>query len=305
MEGKNKVTIYDIAKELQLSPATVSRALNRSSLVPRETQEKIQQKAYALGYRKNIFASRLRNQRTNIIATVVPQLNTWLPSTITSGVEVMATQLGYNLVVRQSRNDAQLYLSNIENLIRSRVDGLLITSAEFQNLNLDEAHVKLEIPQIVIENLSDFEFQPDQFEKAYQVTQQMIQQGRKRVMLISSNNKNLNHNELVRGYRQALCDNRIIDEYIVTGFNVDQPDTDSLLDFLPAAPPEAIIFVNNIVATLVIANFESEHTHAKRVENFGTATSLDKNQTYDEAIQQLGKVATCLLISLIENTHVY
>src|SRR5688572_23028572 len=116
MGVKKEVTIYDIANALQLSPSTISRALSGLRCVRPKTRAKIAKVASDLGYRRNFFASRLKTKKSQLIAAMVPQLNTSIASSILAGAEITASQLGYNIIVKQSMNNPELRPVTIESL---------------------------------------------------------------------------------------------------------------------------------------------------------------------------------------------
>jgi len=90
MLREKEVTIYDLAKKLNISIATVSRALKDDPVVSKKTKKKIAELAEEMGYRSNNFARNLRNQRTNTIGVIVPRLNSYFMSTVIAGIESIA-----------------------------------------------------------------------------------------------------------------------------------------------------------------------------------------------------------------------
>src|SRR5919199_2337683 len=126
---EKEVTIYDIAKLLKLSPATVSRALNDHPAINNDTKVMINTTARKLGYRSNTFASNLRRQRTNTIGVIVPRLNSNFMSTVLAGMEKVANESSYNLIISQSLESAKKEVPNAKTMFNSRVDGLLVSVA--------------------------------------------------------------------------------------------------------------------------------------------------------------------------------
>jgi LacI family transcriptional regulator len=110
----SEVTIYDIAKALELSPSTISRALSGGTLVRKDTLTKVLEKARDLGYRHNFFASNLRSNRTHFIGAIVPRLNTLFVSNILSGAEIVTSRLNYSLFVSQSMDNPDQHMANIQ-----------------------------------------------------------------------------------------------------------------------------------------------------------------------------------------------
>jgi len=102
MHREKEITIYDIARKLNISIATVSRALKDDPVVSKKTKKRIFDLAEEMGYRSNHFARNLRNQRTDTLGVIVPRLNSYFMSTIIAGMESVANANGYNLIISQS-----------------------------------------------------------------------------------------------------------------------------------------------------------------------------------------------------------
>ena len=101
MIKRKEVTIYDLANKLNISVATVSRALKDNTVVNKRTRKKIANLAEEMGYRSNHFARNLRTQRTETIGVIVPRLNSYFMSTVIAGIESIANKEGYNLIISQ------------------------------------------------------------------------------------------------------------------------------------------------------------------------------------------------------------
>jgi LacI family transcriptional regulator len=102
MKAKKDVTIYDIAQKVELSSATVSRALQDHPAINKNTRKKIQEVAKELGYRHNTFASSLRKQKTNTIGVIVHELNSNFITSVLAGIEKVTTEAGYDLIIAHS-----------------------------------------------------------------------------------------------------------------------------------------------------------------------------------------------------------
>jgi LacI family transcriptional regulator len=211
MRQKKEITIYDIAESLNLSSATVSRGLKDHPGIRKETKKRIVDKARELGYRHNHFASNLRRNRTNTIGVIVPRLNSYFMSSVISGIEKIANEAGYNLVISQSLESEKKEIVNIRTMFNSRVDGLLVSLAYDTQ---DDAHFKLfldkNIPLIffdrVFENPLCTSVIIDNYSAGYTMTKHLIDQGCKRIVHITANiNRNV-YAERLSGYKQALLD---------------------------------------------------------------------------------------------------
>src|SRR5687768_8159127 len=140
MKSKKDITIYDIALRLDLSSATVSRALQDNPAINKNTRKKIQEAAKELGYRHNTFASSLRKQKTNTLGIIVHELKSNFITAVLAGIEKVATESGYDLIIAHSSESFEKEAANALNLFHKRVDGL-IASLAFDTKGLD--HYKI------------------------------------------------------------------------------------------------------------------------------------------------------------------
>ena len=122
-----KITIKDIAKALEISSSTVSKAMNDYSDISNETKKKVKEYAEKIGYEPNIHASFLRTKKTKLIGIVVPNLNTNFYSELVASLIVRITKNGYLPIVLNSAESEQVESENLERLMRQKVDGIFIS----------------------------------------------------------------------------------------------------------------------------------------------------------------------------------
>jgi LacI family transcriptional regulator len=123
VKANKEITIYDIADQLGVSPATVSRALSDNPSISISTRNKINSLAEKLGYRHNHFASSLRLQKTHTIGVILHELNSYFITSVLAGIEKIATEAKYNLIIAHSAENPSLEAANARNLFHKRVDG--------------------------------------------------------------------------------------------------------------------------------------------------------------------------------------
>ncbi len=214
MKQKKEVTIYDIALKLDISSATVSRGLQDHPAINKNTRKKIQDIAKELGYRHNNFASNLRKQKTNTIGVMVHELNSTFMTSVLAGIEKVTTEAGYDIIIAHSSESFEKESANATNLFHKRVDGI-IASLSFDTKNLD--HFKQfedrGIPLIffdrVEEKLDYTKVIIDNYKCGYQATQHLIEQGCKKIVLVTANQKRNVYAQRYKGYADALFDNNI------------------------------------------------------------------------------------------------
>jgi LacI family transcriptional regulator len=209
MKGNKEITIWDIAQKLNISIATVSRALKDDPVVQKKTKKKIIETAEQMGYRTNSFASNLRSNNSNTIGIIVPRLHSFFMSSVISGVESIANAEGYNLIISQSAESVVHEKQNVLTMYNNRVAGLLVSlSSETDNIEHFDPFLKKDIPLIffdrVIEHQKIINIIIDNKRAAFDITEHLISQGCKRIIHITTSLKNNVYNERLQGYRQAL-----------------------------------------------------------------------------------------------------
>jgi LacI family transcriptional regulator len=216
-----EITIYDIAKGLGVSPTTVSRALNDHPAVNKKTKQRIFETAAEMGYRSNLFASNLRRQRTNTIGVIVPILNSNFQSSVMAGMEKVANEAGYNLIISQSMGTAQKEVANAKTMFNSRVDGLLVSLAnDTENIDHFEPFFKKGIPVLFYDRVAEHKQSTsvviDNVQAAYKATTHLIEQGCRRIVHITGNLRINVYARRLKGYKYALIDHDLpFDERLV------------------------------------------------------------------------------------------
>lgn len=223
LPGK-ETTIYDLARKLNISIATVSRALKDDPVVSKKTKKKIFDMAEEMGYRSNHFARNLRNQRTDTIGVIVPRLNSYFMSTVIAGIESVANSEGYNLIISQSSESVQKEQANAKTFFNNRVDGLLVSLAyDTEDISHFDMFFKKNIPLIFFDRVADHEnctnVLIDNRKAAYEATRHLISLGHKRIVHITATPKRNVYIDRLQGYKQALADNNIKfrDDYVLIG----------------------------------------------------------------------------------------
>src|SRR5665648_928963 len=186
MNKSSEPTIHDIARELKISASTVSRALNDNPRISLKTKEKIKAVADSLGYRPNTLASNLRNKKSNTIGIVVPLINRHFFSSVISGVEDVAFNAGYNVVISQSNDLAEKEISIVHSMFSNRVDGLIISISmqtdTFEHLKLfRKKNIPLVFFDRVVPEIETDKIVVDDFAGGFKVTQHLIDQGYQRI----------------------------------------------------------------------------------------------------------------------------
>jgi len=256
MNKNSEPTIHDIARELQISASTVSRALNDNPRISLKTKEKIKTLALSLGYRPNTLASNLRNKKSNTIGIVVPLINRHFFSSVISGVEDIAYKAGFTVVISQSNDLAQKEIDIVQSMFANRVDGLIISIAmqtsTFEHLKLfRKKHIPLVFFDRAVPEIETDKIVVDDFAGGFRVTQHLIDQGYKRIGHLAGPQNLTTYFDRKNGYIDALQKNGIAFDESLIHINKLTSDDGILavkqLMSLPN-PPDALFCGNDTTA---------------------------------------------------------
>lgn len=216
-----KATITDIAKELNLTPSTVSRALNGSSLVKQETKEAVEAKAKDMGYVRNVMASNLRKGVAQTVGIIVPRINRQFFSNVISGAESVLNDAGYNVLICQTEERYEKEVYAIDTLLWNQVAGILIShSIETSDTShLSKAlnsNVRLVQFDRVFYNIPDVKIVNDNYHGAYVATKHLIDNGYERIGTLAGYMTCAQYRERLEGYKRALLDaGKEVDERLI------------------------------------------------------------------------------------------
>ncbi len=258
MNREKEITIYDLATQLGVSPATVSRALKNSPEISIATRKKINALAEKLGYRHNTFASSLRLQTTNTIGVIVHELNSHFIVSVLAGIEKVATEAKYNLIIGHSSEITKLEIANANNLYHKRVDGLLASLAYDTN---DLSHFQVfkakKIPIVFFDRVYESEEGTkviiDNRKAAYEATMHLVEQGCKRIVHITGNLKRNVYAKRLEGYKQALADAKLTSkkEYLIVNELDEDSSVEAAKQILKMKPmPDGIFVTKDLCAAV-------------------------------------------------------
>ena len=131
--NKSQITIKDIARELNISISTVSRALKNSKEISEETRRRVNEYATRHHYQPNALAANLRTSRSNTIGVIVPQIVHYFFSSVLSGIEQAARKAGYNIMVAQSGEHYEQEVEITQSFFKARVCGVITSLAKETN----------------------------------------------------------------------------------------------------------------------------------------------------------------------------
>ena len=250
------ITITDLAKILKLNTSTVSRALNNHPDIKEETKQKIKELAQELNYIPNSIAQNLKNKTSNTIGVIVPGIHYHFFSQVISGIEDVAFEHGYKVIVCQSRENYEREVIYSKSLVQNKIAGLLISVSEKTE---DAAHlIDLQnkgIPVVFfdrpVEGIQASRVINNDYEGAYQITELLIQQGAKRIAHLSGNPQLYICKERFRGFCAALKTyGLMVEDELVVNCGLDQINgyEGAKMLFESTKKPEALFCINDYVA---------------------------------------------------------
>lgn len=235
MNKKKKTTISDIAKELNVTPSTVSRALANHPKISDSTKEAVWDMVKKLNYQPNNIASALRKGKSNVIGVIVPTSDRQFFASFIRGIEEIVRDEGYNLMICQSDDQFYKEKTGIDTLLNIRVDGIIASVAkqttDFSHYKkIKRQGVPLVLYDRVIESLGVNLVVSDDYNGAYNAVTHLIEQGCKRIAHFAGKQHIQIYQDRLKGYLQALKDHNLpADDEIIIESDLIQ-DTNSILE---------------------------------------------------------------------------
>ncbi|MFH0760071.1 MAG: LacI family DNA-binding transcriptional regulator [Bacteroidota bacterium] len=318
MQQKAQVTIKDLAEELGISPSTVSKALKNHPDISKETRARVNELARKLNYNPNPIALSLRSSHTKTVGLVIPEIVHHFFSSVISGIEDVAYDAGYNVMIYQSNESYNRELIAIQALMNSRVEGILISLSK-ETRNFDHLHNVLDrgVPLVMFDRICDDidtdKVTVDDYQGAYAAVCHLIRTGCRRIAHLSGP-PGLPIADLRRaGYVDALKDNNLKinwDRIIYCdNFKHALIRTKQLMN-LPD-PPDAFFTVNEFTATGVVKSlYDMGIKIPDQVSIFGFSNGLITQvtnpalSTVDQHAYQIGQTSVQLLLDRLMNNQV-
>jgi len=313
------ITIKDIAKALNLSYSTVSRALKDSYKISEETRRQVQEYAEAHNYRPNLMAQSLKSQKSRSIGVVLCNIPNVFFSEVISGIESVAYNSDYLVIITQSQESCIREMKNVQNLAWRSVDGLLVSlSTESEDLShlthLHEQGMPIVFFDRITDQLKTHCVISDNIGGAYNATRHLLGQGCRKIAHITSSPHISITQERKEGYEKALQESGIPTDaryikYCMHGgmlFEEIEKAMDELLA-LPD-PPDALLCAAD---RLTMGCYSLLHKKGIYVpeqiaiagfSNFNSADLFSPSlTTVRQPAFEIGKTAAELLIQLIES----
>ena len=321
--NKHRTSLKDLAQELGVSIATVSRALRSSPEIGQDMQAKVKELAKRLNYRPNPFAQSLRKEAPRVIGVVVPNLVTHYYAAVLDGIEDEARKEGYSVISANTHEDTEAEIRAIDNFISLHVEGIIAClSQNTTDYSHFEEIANMGIPLVFFgrtclsDRFSSVTANGD--EAAYQATQHLIDTGSRRIAFIGGPN----HLDMVKrrkhGYLEALRENRIpIDRTLVACEKIDYQwalDTTTRLLNLPVGErPDAILAFNDIITFAAFTAIKQQGLSIPEdvaligfTDDVHAQYVTPRMSAIEDQSHQMGKTACQLLLKSISgDTKIY
>jgi LacI family transcriptional regulator len=313
-----KATIYDIAQELNISAATVSRALNNNPKISKATCDLVQVTAARMNYKQNKLALALRSGRSNNIGVIVPRIDSNFFASVIRGIEEELYPHKYNVIICQTHEDEKREIENINTLLNAQVDGVLISvsNVSSQNDRVIKRVLDKKVPVVFFDRKKNIDgvssVTIDDFGAAYAATKHLIEVQCTKIAYLTGDRSLEIYEQRYRGYKQALVDHGLAfnEEYVLpTKSNVDAGKAAVKQLLKLKNKPDAIFSSSDFAALGAIQELKAEGIRIPEdfcVVGFGNEPFTKFMElsisTVDQCTMEMGKIAAQVFLEQIQST---
>lgn len=312
-----RTTIYDIAKELNITAATVSRALNNNPNISESTRKNVLETATKLNYRQNKLALALRSGKSFNIGVIVPRIDNNFFALVIRGIEEGLYADKYNVIICQSHEDENRLVENISTLLNTQVDGILMSVSNV-SLEIDsiiQRVLEKNVPLIFFDRKKNIDgvssVTIDDYNVSYKATKHLIDQGCIRIAHFMGNQTLEIFENRFNGYKKALEDNKItFDENYVIQTKSSLIEGKLAVEklFSLDTPPDAIFSASDFAALGAIKELKSRGIRIPEdvcIVGFGNEPFTDFMElpvsTIDQVPLEMGKMAASVFLEKVSN----
>ena len=313
------VTIKDIANALQISPSTVSRALNDHPNISEETKKVVSEKAKEMKYQTNFIAAGLRTKKSNSIGILVPHITSSFFASAIDGIQKVVSDQGYFTIICQSNEDYHNEIDQIKSLLSCKVEGIILSiSSETKNYEHLETLQSYDTPFVFFDRIAPGFDTPtveaNDFTGGFQAVEHLIKRGRKKIAHLGGPGLLGISKRRYEGYLEALktYDYEINEDFVV--FTNPDESHDGIIEGMfkdPENRPDALFTFSDELAVEAILKLKKMSLNVPRdvsVVGFGNSNLceiVEPNLTSvtHEPIE-MGEAAADLLFKVIQNKHI-
>jgi len=315
---KAKATLKQIAKELDVSVSTVSKALNDSPEISEQTKNRIKEYAKLKNYKPNVIGLNLKNRKTKTIGVIIPNILNSFFAKVFSGIEKVADEKGYNVIMCISNESLEKEAHTIEMLSNGTIDGFVLSISEEAQKQQEYSHLKEIIsegtPIVMFDRTTDEvecdKVIVDDFDSGHGATQHLIDLGCRNIALVSSAD-NLSVGKLrAEGYLKALKDNNIaINENLIIRTDSEMDIAEKLNDLYSNNLVDGVFAVDENDSVLALRiGVKKGYKIPKDLKIIGFADGILASRRLSPSLTtvsqhgiEIGEVAVKLLIDRLES----
>ncbi|MBT2710319.1 catabolite control protein A [Pseudomonas sp. ISL-84] len=312
------VTIYDVAREANVSMATVSRVVNGNPNVKPATRKKVMEVIDRLGYRPNAVARGLASKKTTTVGVIIPDISSTFFAELARGIEDIATMYKYNIILSNSDQNVEKELHLLNTMLGKQVDGIVFMGGNITSEHVEEFE-KSPVPIVLAGSIEESGKIPsvniDYEEAAFDVAKSFIEKGHKEVaIVVGPLREPINKEKKLAGYKRALEEAEVTyrEDLVVEGDYTYDSGIEAFEKLLEADPRPTAIFAGSDEMALGIVH-GAEDKGYKIPEDFevissdNTRLALMVRPQLTSVVQPLydiGAVAMRLLTKLMNKESV-
>jgi len=311
----HQTTIYDIAKELNISKSTVSRALTNHPEVKSETRKAVLELAEKLDYQRNMLSINLISRKSNLIGIIVPEFDTSFFPQVVIGAQEMASKYGYNVIVSQSNEKFETELANTKVMLSSQVDGILVSiSKETRSYEHLKIFQRKGIPMVLFNRVCDELIVPkvviNDYDAALGAVEHLIQTGKRRIAHLAGPDSLITSRKRLKGYLDALKSHKIpIDESLIIPYDLTLGKVKIYIRHLMELqnPPDGLFIANDPAAIEAIRTIKKMGIKIPQQigivgfsNDYGSDLIEPGLTTVDQPKKLIGSTAMQLLLDLMD-----
>lgn len=312
---KHQTTIIDIAKELNISKSTVSRALTGNPNVSEATRKAVLEIAEKRDYQRNMLSIGLITSKSNTLGIIVPELNSSYFSQSIIGAQKEASKAGYSVIICHSNESYETEVINSQVMLANQVDGLMVSiTKETRNFDHLKKFHRKGIPIVFFNRVCDEMTVPkvivDDYEGAFGAVQHLIDSGKKRIAHLTGPDSLSISSRRLNGYLDALKANNIpVEKNLIIPYDLTLEKVEIYINHLLNLknPPDAIFCINDPTAIEAIQTIKKrglkipEDIAVVGFSNDYASALIDPSlTTVSQPVSLIGETAIQLLLDQIK-----
>jgi DNA-binding LacI/PurR family transcriptional regulator len=312
--SSHQVTILDIARILNISKSTVSRAITGHPRVKPETRKKVLELAEELDYQPNMMAINLVSNKSFTIGIIVPEFVTSFFPQIVAGAQQQAAEAGYTVLISPSNEDYNTEVTNAKVMIANRVDGILVSlTKETKNFDHLKIFQRKGIPIVFFNRVCNEMAVPkvviDDYDAAYHAVEHLIATGRKRIAHLGGPEGLPVSQKRLSGYKDALTKHNIpIDPELIIAYDLTLSKVAIYIKHFMSlpAPPDAIFAINDPTAIEIMKvvkklglSIPENVAIVGFANNYGSDFISPGLTTVNVPVKEMGRMAAELLLGMV------